>query len=261
MTTPPRLRVLTLNIHKGFAALTRESALEGLKEALRDAEADVAFLQEVVGRRDGDPRGPTQPQFEFLADQVWPHYAYGRNALYPRGHHGNAILSKFPIVGHRHENLSTNRFEQRGLLHCEVAAPAFREPVHLMCVHLGLTQRGRRAQVDRVARHVAECVPAAAPLVLAGDFNDWLRRASKPLFERSGLVEAHESLHGRPALTFPVALPLLAVDRIYARGLRPTAARALHGGRWRRLSDHAAVVASFEPEPPAEPRAARPHTL
>jgi endonuclease/exonuclease/phosphatase family metal-dependent hydrolase len=248
MTPKPRLRVLTLNIHKGFTALNGEFALERLKDALRDVEADVAFLQEVVGRRDGAPQGPTQPQFEYLADEVWPHYAYGRNALYPRGHHGNAILSKFPIVGHRHENLSTNRFEQRGLLHCAVAAPQFDAHVHLVCVHFGLTQRGRRLQTERVVRHLRDHVPASAPLVLAGDFNDWLRRASRPLAEEAGLVEAHERLHGRPARTFPVALPLLAVDRIYARGLKPVAARALHGDRWRRLSDHAAVVASFEAE-------------
>ncbi len=40
-------------------------------------------------------------QFAFLADEIWPHFAYGKNAIYSAGHHGNAILSKHPILGIR----------------------------------------------------------------------------------------------------------------------------------------------------------------
>jgi endonuclease/exonuclease/phosphatase family metal-dependent hydrolase len=249
------LKILTLNIHKGFAALNRENTLARLKDALRDAEVDVAFLQEVVGKHDAGAVGasgvranaaPTQPQFEFLADTVWPHFAYGRNALYPTKHHGNAILSKFPITTWRHENLSTNRFEDRGLLHCTITVPKTTRPVHLICVHLGLTQGGRTAQIRQVAQHVAQHVPAASPLVLAGDFNDWRRKASSMLFVEAGMVEAHEALHGAPAKTFPVALPLVAVDRIYLRQLKPMSARALTGERWKKLSDHAGLTAVVE---------------
>jgi endonuclease/exonuclease/phosphatase family metal-dependent hydrolase len=246
------LKLLTLNIHKGFAALNRENTLARLKDTLRDAEVDVAFLQEVVGKHvDGErpataEEPATRSQFEFLADAVWPHFAYGRNALSAGGHHGNAILSKFPITSWRHENLSTNRFEERGLLHCTIKAPHGPRPVHLICVHLGLTQGGRTAQVRQVVSHVARHVPDASPLVLAGDFNDWRKKASSTLFVEAGLVEAHEALHGAPAKTFPVALPLLAVDRIYLRKLKPLSARALTGDRWKKLSDHAGLTAVVE---------------
>ena len=37
-------------------------------------------------------------QFEFLADSIWSHYAYGKNAIYQHGHHGNAILSELPFA-------------------------------------------------------------------------------------------------------------------------------------------------------------------
>jgi endonuclease/exonuclease/phosphatase family metal-dependent hydrolase len=243
------LKVLTLNIHKGFTALNRQNTLERLKAALRDAEVDVAFLQEVVGQhgpgKAASAEGKaTQSQFEFLADQVWPHFAYGRNAMAAGGHHGNAILSKLPITTWRHENLSTNRFEERGLLHCTVKSPHAAKPsLHLICVHLGLTQGGRTAQVRQLVRHIAAHVPHASPLVLAGDFNDWRRKVSPTLFVEAGLVEAYEALHGAAPRTFPVALPLVAVDRIYVRGLRPISARVVTGERWRRLSDHAGVTA------------------
>ena len=244
------LKIVTFNIHKGFAALNREFTLTKLKSALRDLEPDVAFLQEVVGRHDVRAERtadwPTQPQFEFLADSVWPHFAYGKNALYPAGHHGNAVLSKFPITSWRNEDVSNNRLERRGLLHCTVHVPELARPVHLVCVHLDLTERGRRLQLARLTAHVREHVPAAAPFLLAGDFNDWRRRASGVLYSEIGMVEAHEALHGAPAKTFPAALPMLAVDRIYSRLLIPTSARVLRGERWRRLSDHAPLLATFD---------------
>ena len=64
------------------------------------------FLQEVQGTHRGRSQAiakwPEASQYEFMADEIWPAYAYGRNAVYSDGHHGNAVLSKYPIV--RFEN-------------------------------------------------------------------------------------------------------------------------------------------------------------
>ena len=83
-----QLRVLTYNIHKGFTTFNREFVLEELRTALRSTHADLALLQEVVGHHADHKKTihkwPTRPQFEFLADTVWPHYAYARNAVYPQ---------------------------------------------------------------------------------------------------------------------------------------------------------------------------------
>ena len=52
LNTPPaihRLRVLTVNTHKGFTALNRRFILPELREAVRSTSADLVFLQEVVG--------------------------------------------------------------------------------------------------------------------------------------------------------------------------------------------------------------------
>jgi len=37
------------------------------------------------------------PQHEFLAHESWLHHAYGKNSVYDSGHHGNAILSRYPF--------------------------------------------------------------------------------------------------------------------------------------------------------------------
>jgi endonuclease/exonuclease/phosphatase family metal-dependent hydrolase len=243
-----QLRVLTYNIHKGFTSFNREFVLEELRTALRSTHADLALLQEVIGDHSGHKsrvhKWPTRPQFEFLADSVWPHYAYARNAVYPRGHHGNVILSRFPILSYDQENLSTNSMEHRGLLHCIIELPTSKQRIHLVCLHLGLTQGGRNQQLDRLSKRIAR-LPEAEPLIVGGDFNDWRGRASPVLNERHGLHEVHETANGKKARTFPSRLPLLAVDRIYCRGFDIKAASVLRDGVFRELSDHAAVFATL----------------
>ena len=89
------IRVLTLNAHQGFNALRRRNLLTRIRDGLRAHGADLVFLQEVGG--EGEPEGPAH-HYEVLADQVWPQYAYGRNAVSSSGHQGNALLSKYPIL-------------------------------------------------------------------------------------------------------------------------------------------------------------------
>ena len=89
MHTRP-LKVLSYNIHKGFSVGNRRFVLERIRQAIRTVHADVVFLQEVLGQHEKHrihvQGWPSQTQFEFLADQVWPHHAYGKNATYTAGH-------------------------------------------------------------------------------------------------------------------------------------------------------------------------------
>ena len=48
-----------------------------------------------------------------------------------------------------------------------------------------------------------------------------------------------------PARTFPAAMPVLQLDRIYVRGFKVEAAKVLHGASWARLSDHAPIMADL----------------
>ena len=39
------------------------------------------------------------------------------NAITTHDEHGNAMLSRWPVIQHQHQDISDHRFEQRGLLH------------------------------------------------------------------------------------------------------------------------------------------------
>ena len=106
---------------------------------------------------------PAEPQYEFLADSVWKDYAYGRNAIYDHGHHGNAILSRYPIITAENEDVSAHAFERRGLLHCEIGMPGAAQPLHCVCVHLALNERGRRRQIGALIERMRRLVPDGAP--------------------------------------------------------------------------------------------------
>lgn len=246
------LRVLTLNIHKGFDQLGVRFTLKAMRDAIRAVDADIVCLQEVHGHHDRlRDHLPTTAQFEYLADQVWHHYAYGKNAVYDEGHHGNAILSKFPFRGWENLDVSTNSFERRGILHAEIDWPGGgREPLHVMSVHFNLFERSRRRQIEVLGRRIAAVLSPHSPVVVAGDFNDWRLGASGILKKDAGLDECFTLKEGRPAATFPALFPRLRLDRIYFRGLGLKDAAVLAGGGWARLSDHAALTATFDVLPP-----------
>jgi len=233
------LRVLTVNVHKGFSPLNRRYVLPELREAVRSHHADIVFLQEVLGShaRHGEryPGWSPLPQYEFLADSLWPMFAYGRNAVYPEGEHGNALLSKFPILEHRNLDVSVAGSEQRGLLHSVLALPGGRQ-LHTVCAHLGLDERQRGRQLELLCQLMDE-LPADAPVVVAGDFNDWRQRADAQL-AGSGLVEVFSQAFGAPAKSFPARWPLLRLDRIYLRNARARAPEVMARKPWSHLSDH-----------------------
>src|SRR5258708_38184732 len=100
--------------------------IHGLGEGLGELEPDLVFLQEVQGLNQRYAMRfatcPTEPQHELLAGGQWQQ-AYGRNAVYDHGHHGNAALSRFPFLSFENEDLSDHRYELPGLPHCVVAVP------------------------------------------------------------------------------------------------------------------------------------------
>ncbi len=240
---PASLHIATYNIHKGFSQFNRRMMVHELRERLRNLAPDIVFLQEVQGLHMGHahrhPDWPRDAQHHFLAEDVWPATAYGENMVYDHGHHGNAILSRFPILDSHNQDVTHLKFERRGLLHCRIALPDGR-PLHCVCVHLSLFGRSRRRQMEELSGYLEQIAPPATPLVIAGDFNDWRNRAAAHLAERLGLEEVFGQ---RPVRSFPAALPLFRLDRIYVRGLQVREAQVHFGPPWSALSDHAALSA------------------
>ena len=87
---------------------------------------------------------------------------------------------------------------------------------------------------------LAREVAAHAPLVVAGDFNDWGERLHGPMADL-GL----HTLAGQRLPTFPSRFPLLYLDRIYTRGMHWQRAHVPHGAAWARMSDHLPLVAEL----------------
>lgn len=217
------LRVASFNMHKGVTHFNTRLSLQHQRNALANLNADLVFLQEVRDVHAPHAKRfamwPQQGQMHFLSQSIWPHTAYGKNAFYPNGHHGNAILSKFPLQTIANTNISAHRIEQRGMLHCKIDIPHWERPLHAFCLHLGLLASWRQQQLAAIADYIEdELSDQSAPIILAGDFNDWSTRAGEAIAARLNLVEAFKHHHGKHARSFPAFFPLLKLDRIYVRG-------------------------------------------
>ncbi len=262
-----KLRIATYNIHKGVSAFGRKARIHGIKEAIDLLDADLVFLQEVQGQHDlhaeNHTQWPQEGQHDFLAGQS--HEAvYGMNAVYEHGHHGNALLSRFPIASFTNHDVSDHAYEQRGILHAIVQIDKIQ--VHCFVIHLGLFAGSRRRQIQALIKTIKQDLPADAPLVIAGDFNDWSQRLSQTLYQELAVIEAFDveaqgpssrfSLKGMRkilnkdtsghARTFPAGLPWLCLDRVYLRGFRVDDARVMKGVPWTTLSDHVPITVSLE---------------
>lgn len=237
------IRVVTYNIHKGVRGVgpTRRLEIHNLALAVETLNADVVCLQEVrrVNRREEKhfEHWPDQEQADFLAPTGYAS-VYRTNAVTRHGEHGNALLTRWPVVAHQHEDMSDHRLEQRGLLHVELFVHG--RSVHVLVVHLGLVRASRVRQVAQLKRFVSREIPPDAPLLVAGDFNDWSSRVQES-FEGIGL----HAWGGVPQATFPSRLPLTQLDYVFARGLQPLGMSVPHGRAWWRMSDHLPLVAEF----------------
>ena len=238
------IRIATYNIHKGVQGVGPRRRLEihNLGHAVEQLDADIVCLQEVrkVHRREERhfDRWPDLPQAEFLAPEGYQ-VVYRSNAYTRHGEHGNALLSRWPVLSHQHEDISDHRFEQRGLLHVEILFHD--QALHVLVVHLGLIRGSRARQVSQLQRFIEREVPSDAPLLLAGDFNDWGNNVER------ALADTHlKAFKGERQATFPARLPLVQLDYVYARGLTPTAVHVPHGRIWWRMSDHLPLLADFD---------------
>jgi endonuclease/exonuclease/phosphatase family metal-dependent hydrolase len=238
------LRVATYNIHKGVQGVgpARRLEIHNLGHAVEQLDADLVCLQEVrkLHRREEQyfTRWPELPQAEFLAPEGYE-AVYQTNATTRHGEHGNALLSRWPVISRGHEDMSDHRFEQRGLLHVIVRAHG--GPVHVIVLHLGLIAGSRVRQVEQLGRFVEREIPRGEPLVVAGDFNDWGAKL-RPAMKRLGLAD----FVGERMLTYPSRLPLTQLDFVYARGLEPVGVHIPRGRIWWRMSDHLPLIAEFE---------------
>ncbi|MBH5330326.1 endonuclease/exonuclease/phosphatase family protein [Eikenella sp. S3360] len=240
----------TYNIHKGMSPLNRRLQLPQMVDALQHLDTDILFLQEVQGahgkRQQYVPEFPSEPHAQIIGRRLAFASSYGQNATYANRHHGNAILSRLPLETRANLNVSVNRLEQRGVLHCEIRPPGWDVPLTCLCVHLNLREADRKLQYRAIAGYINSQIPADTPLILAGDFNDWRHQSCSRFGRLLGLDEAFVRFAGSQPKTFPARLPILSLDRIYTRHLNVLDAMSHQGLPWQLLSDHLPLSAVVE---------------
>lgn len=180
-----RIRVVSYNIHKGRSGLLSRARLNELRLGLHGLAPDLVFLQEVQGSN--ARLGALDAQHESLAAALGLNVAYGCNAIRRHSAHGNALLTRFPVLSHENQDISDHRLEQRGLLHVEVQVGDYE--VHCFVVHLGLFSVSRTRQAEAMIQRIQELVPPHCPILIAGDFNDWNDNLSAELIRR---LQVHE---------------------------------------------------------------------
>lgn len=228
--TGKELVVATYNVHRwtGAAGGTRGPDPERAAFVISELGADVLALQEVVR-----PFAGEDPLIR-LADQLRLHVAFVTTRIHRLGELGNAILSRWPISSASLLDLNFSRIERRTAVAAQLASEA--GPLSLVATHLAIVDRTRHRQV----RHLLDHPNLQGPVILLGDMNMW-RTNDKATKALEAELPTHSEIDW-PA-SFPAARPVLALDRIYARGAKVLEVRAHMSPAARRASDHLPVVA------------------
>ena len=236
------IRVATYNIHK-CVGIDRRYSPERIADVLREIDADVIALQEVVCHSD---RGRREHQAEFLAEQLSMDFCFGENRKHYGGDYGNVILSRFPIASFQNYDISVIQREPRGCLRASIQPPEADE-FHFMNVHLGTSFFERRRQVRKLlVEHVLDDPKIAGRRIIAGDFNEWVSGLATRLFKMK-FQSIDPKLHLGTMRTFPGIVPLVHLDHVYFDEVFVLKRALLHRSRKARIaSDHLPIVADLE---------------
>jgi endonuclease/exonuclease/phosphatase family metal-dependent hydrolase len=227
-----QLEVATYNVHRWSGTSGgRRFVPELACEVVREVGADVVALQEVL--RPFDRENP----LDELAEELHYHLAFVSTRIHRHGELGNAILSRWPMTGIFTIDLSFGRMERRSAVVAQFHDDS--DAVAVVATHLALVDRTRKLQVESILGHRH----LQGPVVLLGDMNAWRRcKATRQL--DAALAERHDNRRWPPS--FPSARPVMALDRVYARGARVAELRVHATPAARRGSDHLPVVAQVE---------------
>lgn len=232
-------RVTTYNIHK-CRGLDRRVRPKRIAEVLKEIDADVVALQEVVGM---DEAAREHNQVHAIADELGFDFRIGENRRLRGGAYGNAVLSRLPIVEDRNHDLTWRRYEPRGCLEVKVQ-PSSAAALHIFNVHLGTSFFERRYQAHRLFEAIANHSDRS-PRIVLGDFNEWTRGLTTRLMSFHLNSAEPEQRLGR-ARTYPGVFPLLHLDHVYYNSHLKLDRVMVHRSRLAlAASDHLPIVADF----------------
>jgi endonuclease/exonuclease/phosphatase family metal-dependent hydrolase len=231
------IRIATYNVHR-CRGMDRRTSPQRIAEVLREIDADVIALQEVIG---AGPAGAGQ------AEEIGAALGMGwvMTAVRQLRRHlfGNVILSRFPITDHSQYDLSWRTCEARACQRADLDLEHGRV-LHVYNVHLGTAVLERRYQAPRLASYVHDR-RVRGPKIILGDFNEWMRGlATKTLSSLFESIDIHAHLQRRR--TYPGLFPMVHLDHIYYEG--EVDVRSVELPRHRKAliaSDHLPLVANL----------------
>lgn len=206
---PVRLRVLSYNIHHG-RGIDGKLDLERIAGVIRSVEPDLVALQE-VDRKTWRVDGADEPA--ELARLTGLKVAFEQNIPFAGGEYGNAVLSRFPIKGHKNHVLPClDEGEQRGMLEVELELPGGR-PLLFFSTHLDhrAADRERLACAETINGFILK--RAKSPAILAGDLNATPDSRVLKLFT----AEWTRAADTKVLPTIPVGEPKRQIDYILFR--------------------------------------------
>lgn len=227
-----RIVVATYNVHRCVGLDGRHDP-DRTAAVIREMQVDAIALQEVDSRA-GVEGGVDQ--FEFLARATGMQPIAGPTLRDHRGHYGNAVLTRLPILEMRRIDLSVPGREPRGALGVELDARG--QKLRLIATHLGLRWKERRKQVSQLVDLIGPM--SRGPLVFLGDTNECIPigHSLGPLLRLLGRAPRRR--------TFPAVRPLLPLDRIWCRFLDALQGVRAHASELARTaSDHLPLRAEF----------------
>lgn len=230
----PTLKVATYNIHRCIGLDYRYDS-QRIVKVLAELDCDIVCLQEVDNRAN---KRHASLQLDFLATSLGMQPVAGMRILRHLGEYGNALLTRHPTTAVRRHDLSYSTREPRGALDVELAVQG--RSVRVIATHFGLKREERIYQSLALVDFLKKG-PVDQPLVVAGDFNDWMPRPDS-------LQALNDYLGSMPArASFPSGAAVFALDRIWTRpaaALRAIRAHRSWTARW--ASDHLPVVAELD---------------
>lgn len=238
------MRIVTYNVHK-CRGMDRREHPQRIAEVLRETEADVVALQEVLSIN-GAAR--ERDQARFLAEELGMHYHVGENRRLRGGAYGNVTLSRLPLREAHNYDITWSGRERRGCLRADFEVAGGPGLLHVFNIHLGTAFVERRHQARRlVGDEILNNTELKGARVALGDFNEWTRGLATRLLG-THLQSADVRHHLKRARTYPGVLPLLHLDHVYYDGDRLELKRlTLHRSRTALVaSDHLPLVADFQ---------------
>jgi endonuclease/exonuclease/phosphatase family metal-dependent hydrolase len=203
------IRVATYNIHR-CRGMDRRTVPSRIVEVLRELDADVVALQEVIGA--GPARAGQAEEIGAALGMGWvmASVRHLRTHLF-----GNVVLSRLPIVHHAQYDLSWRTCESRACQRADLDLGAG-ELLHIYNVHLGTAVLERRYQARRLASYVHDS-RVTGPKIILGDFNEWLKGLATSTL--NGLFDSIDIYaHLKRRRTYPGIFPMVHLDHIYYEG-------------------------------------------